>query len=450
MMKKVVSMAVVLAFCVMPIAQTAHADQMDILVNKLVEKGVLTPYEAQILIADAKEDAAKELAAGKAVTAPTWTQKIKIKGDVRFRTQTDWGKGLGPAHERLRQRVRARIGLEGKVNDQVSAGILAVSGGNDPRSTNQTLDDNWETQDFRLDAYYIKWTPEIPEKMGDATVWLGKFKNPLNKTELLWDSDICPGGSAIQYQTIPFDLGFGSSQAYANFGAFWVDELSRSERDPFLWVFQGGYKWDITTDWNDGRLNMALAYYDFANVKNNPGFLQGATIGGSTTNNITPYGEYGVDFNLVDLILKYDGKSLFGWDIGHGVFTDLIYNASAASGRFGYIIGGYIGTKKPKKPGQWKLWANWRAIGRNAVPDFMPDSDFYGFRYLRRGGTPAGAPMGGGTNGQGINFGVDYAAFKNTVLSAEYYYCSPIQVDASNSYYREPYQLLQLDVKVKF
>ena len=37
----------------------SFAGEMDVLVNKLVEKGILTPYEGQILKADAKAEAAK-------------------------------------------------------------------------------------------------------------------------------------------------------------------------------------------------------------------------------------------------------------------------------------------------------------------------------------------------------------------------------------------------------
>ncbi len=443
-MKKILFTAVALALFIFAFGQTpAWSGEIDVLVDKLVEKGILTPHEAKILLSEAKEEASKELAQGKAVTAPEWTQKIKLKGDVRFRTQTDWGKGLGPAHERIRERVRARLGVEGKVNDQVAAGILAVTGNDDPRSTNQTLDDNFETYDCRLDQYYIKWTPEMPKKIGGGTLWLGKFKNPLQKSELLWDGDICPAGIAAQY------LSPGSQQAeiptnvYANTAMLWLDEISRSQRDPLMWVFQGGLKMDVMRDWG-ATLDLGMAYYDLTNVKGNQSYGYNYSAGTNTRWGGSLGNTYRYDFNLIDLLLRYDGKKLFDLEVGNGLYGDFIWNADASGKEFAWQLGGYLGKKKPNNPGDWKIWGEYRYIGRDAVPDFMPDSDFYGF-------TSSGVPAGGGTNGQGVNCGIEYAIFKNTVLAAEYYYMVPIDVDSGlPNRYDEPYQLLQLDVKTKF
>ncbi len=443
MKKKIVIMILlffsIIGFC----SESARASEMDILVNKLVEKGVLTPYEGQILMAQAKEEAAKELAEGKAITAPEWTQKIKIKGDVRFRTQTDWGKGLGPAHERIRERVRARLGVEGKVNEQVSAGILAVTGNDDPRSTNQTLDDNFETYDFRLDQYYIHWTPELTEGVGTGDLWLGKFKNPLVKSELLWDGDICPGGIAAQYMSPNFNFGEVPTNLYANGAMLWLDEIGTSQRDPLMWVIQGGLKMDIIKDW-DASLNLGTAYYGLANVQGNQSYGYNYSAGTNTLWGGALGNTYRYDFHMLDLIFNYDSKKLFDFEIGHGLYGDFIWNTGAPKNQVAWQLGCYLGTKKPKKPGDWKLWGEYRYIERDAVPDFMPDSDFYGF-------TPQGRPRAGGTGGQGINCGIDYAIFKNTVLSAEYYWMEPISINTGlTNDYDEPYQLLQLDIKTKF
>ncbi|KJJ84309.1 conserved hypothetical protein, secreted [Candidatus Omnitrophus magneticus] len=421
----------------------AHAGEMDILVNKLVEKNILTPYEAQILLAEAKEDAAKDLAKGEAVTAPDWTQNVKIKGDVRFRTQIDWGKGLNPAHERIRNRVRARLGVEGKVNDQITAGMLAATGTTDPRSTNQTLENNFEMEDLRLDAYYIDWTPKIPAEIGRADVWLGKFNNPFVTSELLWDTDILPAGVAAQYESKTFTTDYlPPTTLFGNFGFLWLDEISTSQRDPLMYVIQGGTRMDVIQDW-DATTEMAIGYYDLAHVENNPGFSR---IGAATTNTYwTGTTRYRTDFNLVDLILNYDSKAFFDFKLGHGLYTDFIWNTdSAASEDFAWMIGAYLGDKKPKDPGQWKLYGEYRYLETDSVPDFLPDSDFYGF-------TSAGVPGGGGTNGEGCVIGAQYAIWKNTLLGVEWYYCVPVSISSTSmARYDEPYQLLQLDIAVKF
>jgi hypothetical protein len=427
------------------IGTSAWAGQIDVLVDKLVEKGVLTPYEAQILKAEAKEEAAKDLAKGKAVTAPSWTQRIKIKGDVRYRTQINWDKQYGPAHQRIRQRVRARIGLEGKVNDQVTAGVKFVTGGNDPRSTNQTLDDEFETKNVNLDQYWIRWQPELPEGVGSGTLWLGKFSNPFKKTDLVWDGDICPAGSAIQYMSPTFDLGEVPTNVYANSALLWLDEMGTSQRDPLMWGLQGGIMMLVNSDW-DSKLDMSICYYDLANVKGN----QSANLAEHSSGTNTTWGgrlgnTYRYDYNMLNFLVTYNAKQLFDFELGHGLYADFVWNTdSGVSEDFGMKLGGYLGNKKPKKPGQWKVFGEWRYLERDAVPDFMPDSDFYGY-------TMSGALAEGGTNAQGVVAGLKYAIFKNTVLGLKYYYTVPIDTDNALANHQDEWSsLIQLDVATKF
>jgi len=435
---KVLSILFLLIFTVFQGAYMSEASEMDVLVDKLVEKGILTPYEAQILKAEAKESAAKELAEGTSVTAPSWTQRIKIKGDVRFRVQEEWGKGLEPAHQRIRERVRARLGIEGKVNDQVSAGILAVTGGNDPRSTNQTLDDGFETYDFRLDQYYIKWRPDLDEKIGKGTLWLGKFKNPFKKTPLVWDGDISPTGVAVQYESPEFSLGDMPGKLYSNFGFLFVDELRNFQNDPLMFVGQVGTEVEVNPEWGS-TVNVCVSYYDMSHIKGNG---NGVTFTGNSGTNSRYAGAYSFDFNWVDIIVEYDSKRLFKWDVGNGLYSDIAWNTDPGNQNFAWMIGGYLGTKKPKKPGQWKLRGEYRYLEKDSIPDFLPDSDFYGF-------TDNGVPAAGGTNGQGFVAGANYALLRNTVLGVTYYYCWPINLSV-NGQTDEPYQLIQCDVNVKY
>lgn len=60
---------------------------------------------------------------------------------------------------RDRYRVRARLGLITKINEQWEAGIGLASGGSDPRSTNDTLDNAFSTGDWRMDYAYAKYRP---------------------------------------------------------------------------------------------------------------------------------------------------------------------------------------------------------------------------------------------------------------------------------------------------
>ncbi|MFA6636463.1 MAG: putative porin [Candidatus Omnitrophota bacterium] len=443
-MKKAILKAMAVVSFLLVTAPALYASEMQILVDKLVEKGILTTYEGQILVSQAKEEAAKEMAETKKTIVPAWTDNVKIKGDVRFRTQTEWGKGLGPAHQRTRQRVRARLGVEGKVNEQVKAGILAATGGSDPRSTNQTLDDNFETYDFRLDQYYINWKPEIPKEIGKTGLWLGKFKNPMTKSPILWDGDINPGGIALQYGSPKFEIGDIPFSIYSNGGMFWLDEFGTSQRDPLLWTIQGGFKADVVKDWG-ATVDVSAAYYDFANTQNNRNYVNAPFSAGTNTLWGGALGNtYRYDFNLIDVLFKYDSKQIGDLKFGHGVFGDFIWNAGASKNNFAWQLGGYIGEKKVSEPGQWQLKGEYRSIMRDAVPDFLPDSDFYGF-------TAQGTPSGGGTGGEGFVGSFKYGLMKNLVAGVNYYYSQPMSINKglTNSY-DEPYNILMFDIETKF
>ncbi|NLE65273.1 MAG: hypothetical protein GX606_05105, partial [Elusimicrobia bacterium] len=64
--------AAVLVVCPQP----AHAGETDLLVQKLVEKGILTPYEAQILQDDIKQDVNNQIAKQENSAIPSWVQSL--------------------------------------------------------------------------------------------------------------------------------------------------------------------------------------------------------------------------------------------------------------------------------------------------------------------------------------------------------------------------------------
>lgn len=449
--KILVVSAMMFLFVFMNIA-TSYAGQMEVLVNKLVEKGILTKNEAQILMAEAQEEAKKELAAGKAVTAPSWTQKIKIKGDVRDRLQINWGQ-RSEENARIRNRIRARIGIEGKVNDQIKAGVRIATGSTaSPRSANQTLEHTFEEHPIWIDLGYIDWHTPIPDEIGSLNILGGKFKNPLNKTDLTWDGDINPEGIAFKYKSPGFDFGEVSTVLYYN-GGWFTQENSIDKLDVYMIVNQAGMKMDIIKDWNS-TFDLSLAYYDWAHIKNNSAFLANDTnapVWSAGTNTRRANNQFRYDYNVFNFLVKYDSKKFFDFELGHGLHGDFIWNTDPGASRdFGVSAGGYLGNKKIKKPGHWKVFAEWRYLEQDAIPDFLPDADFSGWR-TSNGLTMTGTGStgtDGGTNGQGLKAGVQYGILKNTVLCLTYLWTEPIDMDPGVD--KVDASFLQMDVKVKF
>ena len=137
--------------------------EMDILIEKLVEKNILTRSEARELIseiqkeASKKEEGIKKAAAEAAkeevksgIKIPEWIEKIKFSGDFRLRYQAEDIDNDKSPH-RSRGVIRLRAGVDSKINEHWDAGFGITSGGSNPRSTNQTLDNVFETKNLMLD-----------------------------------------------------------------------------------------------------------------------------------------------------------------------------------------------------------------------------------------------------------------------------------------------------------
>ena len=200
-MKKIVMMAFIALLGLGVMAPQAKAGEVDLLVQKLVEKGILTPGEGATLITETKEEVKKQLASGKSESVPSWVQNVKLKGDFRFRYQYD--RHTTTKNEN-RARIRARVGVQAKVNDKMKVGVgIATGKSSDPRSTNITLGQDGiisgtSTSDSNpgsfkniiLDYAYGSYVVN-----NNMTLTVGKFSNPLWRvTDLLWDSDMNPEG----------------------------------------------------------------------------------------------------------------------------------------------------------------------------------------------------------------------------------------------------------------
>ncbi len=469
-MRKLDFLAVLIAPFLLLSGMAAHATEIDVLLTKLVEKNVLTPAEAQIIADETKVQISKDLSQGKSISVPEWTQRIKWGGDVRFRTQGDWGPGIN--EQRIRERVRGRFWMEGKANDFTYAGVRFAGGGDSRNSTNDTLgattslsgsaENYFRKAPVMFDQYYIRF--EAPSEMvrsygqyfSDLKLWAGRFAIPYNYSELVWDSDINPSGLAIQYKSPDIKTGVAPDMnVYSNIGMFWLDESATMNTDPLLFGWQVGVKTDAFGPM-DTVLDISTTLYDFAN-------MQDKTPNGSGTNsrwqagelkgtsaNSTLLGKTRYEYNVFDLLVNIDNSKVGDMEFPHGFYADFIYNAACHEddGNKGALVGGYIGKKKIKNPGDWKARAEWRFIERDAIPDFMPDSDFYGFGTYAAGNNQNtnGMPVEGGTNGKGINMALEYQLFKNTALNIEYYWMKPIKSWDKT----EPWNELQLDVITKF
>jgi hypothetical protein len=127
--------------------------------------------------------------------------RFRLSGDVRVRGEGFWQSyaGCTACFDRYRPRIRLRLGIEGKLNEDFGGGMYlatgAVTDGNpsfrDPVSTNETLTSFFERKTVGFDRGWITYNPS-------AHKWLsltgGKFAFSWNRTPLTFDNDLNPEG----------------------------------------------------------------------------------------------------------------------------------------------------------------------------------------------------------------------------------------------------------------
>ncbi|MBD3286448.1 hypothetical protein GF338_08930 [candidate division WOR-3 bacterium] len=382
--------------------------------------------------------------------ADEWFEKISFKGDLRHRFEW-YGKeswttdSVGndvledTLHSRYRNRVRARLSLKAKPEDNLEIGMRLVTGGGDPVSTNQTFDGAFGTKGFQLDRAYFKWSP-----FGGLYLKGGKYGTPWElASKAFWDGDL-----AVEGATVGWDGDFGSVSPFVNFNYLWVDEIKKDPADVMLYLGQGGANFAF----GGAKLLVAVNYFTYTNIVDHSplydedffGNTEGTTDveeividtvidGADTTINIDttitqePSGGYAYGYDVLQPSFKL-GLKLGDFPIS--LYGDLVYNINSevSEDNMGYMFGIKLG--KAKKPGSFEVSANYGALQADCSNATFVDSDF----------------AGGGTGGNGLKVGGAVAITKK-LTGGVTFFANTLGPDSDTpkKYYR-----FQGDLKMKF
>ena len=441
-MKKLFVAVLMVSFCLMSVGiQASSAGEIDLLLQKLVDKGVLTGSEAQQVKTETQEQVKKEIAQGKYSSLPAWVQNTKLKGDFRLRYQDDYANASASSKQvnKQRARFRLRLGLESKVNDKLLVGIGLATGINTSdakgltsidtaRSTNQTFGQGFGKKPISLDYAFAQYS---------ATPWStlvgGKFKNVLwEPGDLIWDTDINPEGAAIKLSK---NIG-ASTSLFMNTGILVIQEDVGNSNAPTMFTIQPG----VSYKFNDSiSAKGAVSYNQAFSVKGK--LLNGAagTNSGYTLSGSTVSGALLNDYTYINPALEVTFKEPFkalGVDVPYlALFGEYVQNieSSVKNDNTGYMLGFKFGAEKVENFGDWQFRYNYAMLGKDAVLDITPDSDRYG-----------------GKTGMRSHEGMfDFGLGKNTWIGLDYYYGWQIPGNFASTQ-TKPAQVFQLDWNMKF
>ena len=387
----------------------APAQSTDALINKLVQKGVLTQKEGEQLKAETLET--------NLVSASKWRlsegfKNIALFGDVRFRYEyrgaDNAPKSGATTDDYVRERFRyaVRVGLKGDLFDNFYYGVRLETSSN-PRSPWVTFGDDSNptpsaknSDGVNIGQAYLGWRPS---SWFEITV--GKFPMPLYVTPLIWDSDINPEGAVEK-----FKFSVGNANLFANFGQFLYQDANPDSQFPssdnFMLAWQLGAEVKLT---KDVSVKVAPVIYNYTglgqtNLINEPYTGEGSKginvgLSGSFTNALH-FNQNGINDLLVlevpgevnFKVAKYKARAFgdFTYNFqgddraraaaraaGPAVlphaFTgeDKAYQAGLAFGNLGLVYG------QASKKHTWEARAYWQHIEQYAVDVNLIDSDFF-------------------------------------------------------------------------
>ncbi|MNS09455.1 hypothetical protein D3C72_409420 [compost metagenome] len=377
-------------------------------------------------------------------------------------------------------RLRARLGMKAVIAPDWTAGIRIGTGSdNSPVSTTQTLGGGFGKKDIWLDQGYLTW-----KATNELTLTGGRFANPFFSTDMLYSNELNFDGIAAMFDhKLNRDWGM-----FGTVGAFpieYTNDTSSSngfdkEESDNKWLFgaQIGANWAINSS---NRLKGALAYYRFDDIEGQrsspcepwagaPGcdsdgtrsaFMQkGNTVfllRDITPNPLNPattpqpqFVGLASEFNLLDLNFVWDSDlpedfklrsqanyvHNLGYDEGDmrkraagQIVNNLDSDGDIESGANAWMVQFTLGSALDmRKQGDWNLFAGYKYIQPDALPDGFNDSSFHL----------------GGTNAKGYFLGGNYGLAKNVYatgrwLSSEAVYGAPFDID-----------VLQLEINTRF
>ena len=454
---------------------------------------------------------------------PSWTERIKIDGDIRYRHQVDAlsndntpassyltaevgnNNGLTRAADfgaysvtasggvistasttdgRERERLRMRLGITGKVSDEVGVGIRLATGNTTDRvSTNQTLGQGFNKYQLLVDRAFIRLDPAEW-----LTVQGGRIPNPWYSTEMVWSENLNFEGLSATVRT-PQAVLDGQLTPFMTVGWFPLREASPPGRSGRSLVgTQLGANWDLSTR---TRVKLGLALYDYRHMegRTDNAYQLVTTASGSSqvisVSALPRYGQYEYGSSL-----RQKGNTLFEtnpmingvdtppiWGLAYK-FRPLVLTASAEFKQFspfnivvageyvnntafdvndfqqrateatlqgvdpkgkrdGYQLKLQLGDLDLREFGDWQLQATYRRVGSDAVLDAFTDSD-----------------LGlGGTNVQGFTLGLNMALYRNTSFGVRYLTARTIDTPlnsaaGANASFKA--NSLQVDLNVRF
>lgn len=382
---------------------------------------------------------------------------------LNFNAVNDHG-GIGAAgpdalmnttQDRGRLRARLRVDLNAEISPTVTARLSFATGNmNDPISMNSTLANYGRRLNFAVQNASIEWALRNARTTRGFDLYAGRFDNPFLSSTILFDEDLSFEGIAGK---VAFDVfrrsGDGLQPGVSLLlGAFPLEEVELASDDKWLYAGQIGLEVPMGSR---SVFRFGGAYYEFRNIvglRNSidsrlNDYTAPALLGRGNTlydirNDLDPDTNLfalASEFGIANVTAQLDFAA-FG-ENRLRITADYLENRGFDPLAVEQLIGRPIdarttgrqlelsvGRERIAEPGDWRVFAAYRYLERDAVLDAFTDSDF-GL---------------GGTDTEGYIVGFDLGVTRNAwfttkILSSNEIDGPPLSID-----------VLQLDLNSRF
>jgi hypothetical protein len=423
---------------------TAHAQSSDALIDKLVDKGILTVDEAQSLRDEADKDFTRALTSKNGM--PEWVKTLKLNGDFRGRYEGFYGNE-GAFVDRNRLRYRLRFGITAGLTDSFEVGFRLASGDAtaaggliDPISTNQTLDNNGAKKGIYIDQAYVRWKGLNTADL-NGSITFGKMDNPFVYSDMVFDGDYTPEGLA---GVLAYRLNEAHALSFMA-GGFSLKELGGSSADSFMAGAQ--LRWDA--DWN-AKLKTSVGAGVLALTEDQAlGNAAVPNIGVGNTRDGAGNLVYNMNPFVLDAAATYTVESfpMYPTAFPIKIAADYMQNPSAPDDRNSAWSAGVTFGKSGKK-GTWEIAYRYKVLESDAWFEEVVDSDFGAYYGAGLANAGQGAGYRNGTNARGHIVKASYSPYDFLTLGLTYFFTEAISEVPANT--DSAIQRLQVDAVVKF
>ena len=365
-----------------------RAEDPNAILDLLEHKGLITHDEAQQARKYYDQQTKEAVVKDNKTKIAGWIDQMKWYGDFRLRSDYQSFEPDLNLPDRLRWRMRLRVGAEMKVQNWADIGFRLVTGEASPGnavSGNTTFTSEFTKKPINVDLAYATIHPPMLDWMSvtggkiNVPVWAPSFNSPMT-----YDPDLTVEGAG---ENLAWNFGDQSQyKLFVNGEQCVLLEISGNSNDAYMFDQQVGFQ----TKFDPLTITVAGGYYLTHNLQN---VAPDANLSGNTGNTVSNgtylgnfndwYGVGEVAWKISDqtflgtpAVLKLSGEYL---ENESGVFkSDPIDNATV--GWTGQVTFG-----DAAKKGQWFVAYQYKQLQANSTLDAITDDDFSAGGTDRRG-----------------------------------------------------------------